>query len=70
MAGQCAIAEYGVPVPEQAIASIRKNKVALKGPMTNVVGTGFPSPNITLRVELDIICKSGQAMSLIQGYRV
>lgn len=54
MAGQCAVPDYGLPVPEEAISSIRKNKVALKGPMTNVVGAGFPSPNITLRVKLDL----------------
>jgi isocitrate dehydrogenase (NAD+) len=53
-AGQCAIPEFGHPVPAPALESIRKNRVALKGPMTNIVGTGFPSPNITLRVELDL----------------
>lgn len=54
MAGQCAVPDYGVPVPEEAIASVKKNKVALKGPMTNIVGAGFPSPNITLRIKLDL----------------
>lgn len=53
-AGQCAIPEHGCPVPEATLESIRKNKVALKGPLTNVVGAGFPSPNQTLRRELDL----------------
>jgi isocitrate dehydrogenase (NAD+) len=63
-AGQCAIAEFGRPVPAEAIDSIRKNQVALKGPMTNIVGTGFPSPNITLRVELDLYANLRLARTL------
>ena len=54
MAGQCAIPEYGHPVPEEVINSIKKTQVALKGPLTNIVGAGFPSPNMTLRVKLDL----------------
>ena len=54
VAGQCAIPQFGSPVPAEALESIRKNGVALKGPLTNIVGEGFPSPNITLRVELDL----------------
>ncbi|GAB1428679.1 hypothetical protein MASR2M17_21090 [Aminivibrio sp.] len=53
-AGQVAVPEYGEPVPEKARRSIRRNKVALKGPLTNVVGEGFKSPNITLRIKLDL----------------
>jgi isocitrate dehydrogenase (NAD+) len=53
-AGQCAVPQYGEPVPEAALEAIRNTGVALKGPMTNVVGSGFPSPNVTLRVRLDL----------------
>lgn len=53
-AGQCAIPEYGTVVPSQTIESIKKNKIALKGPLTNIVGSGFRSPNVTLRNELDL----------------
>ncbi len=53
-AGQVAVPEYGEPVPEKALESIRRNKVALKGPLTNIVGEGFRSPNVTLRVKLDL----------------
>ncbi len=65
VAGQCAIADFGVPVPAEAVESIKRNKVALKGPMTNLVGTGFPSPNITLRVELDLYANLRLARTII-----
>ncbi|HLF69927.1 MAG TPA: isocitrate/isopropylmalate dehydrogenase family protein [Actinomycetota bacterium] len=44
----------GTPMPDRVIASIRKNKVALKGPVTTPVGHGFRSVNVTLRTELDL----------------
>ena len=53
-AGESAIAEFGTPLPEQVLASIRKNKVALKGPITTPVGSGFRSVNVALRQELDL----------------
>lgn len=46
----------GTPLPERVIDSIRKNKVALKGPVTTPVGTGFRSVNVTLRQVLDLYC--------------
>lgn len=64
-AGQCAIPEFGSPVPAPALDSIRKNRVALKGPLTNIVGAGFPSPNITLRVELDLYANLRLARTLV-----
>ncbi|MBK6879743.1 MAG: isocitrate/isopropylmalate dehydrogenase family protein [Elusimicrobia bacterium] len=53
----------GTPLPENVLASIRKNKVALKGPLTTPIGTGFRSVNVALRKELDLYaclrpCKS------------
>ncbi|TAN34337.1 isocitrate/isopropylmalate dehydrogenase family protein [bacterium] len=53
-AGESAIQQYGTPLPEQVLASIRKNKVALKGPITTPVGSGFRSVNVALRQELDL----------------
>ena len=53
-AGEGAIAEFGTPLPEHVLASIRKNKVALKGPITTPVGSGFRSVNVALRQELDL----------------
>jgi isocitrate dehydrogenase (NAD+) len=44
----------GNPLPEQVLDSIRANKVALKGPITTPVGSGFRSVNVALRKELDM----------------
>ncbi len=46
----------GTPLPERVIDSIKKNKVAIKGPVTTPVGTGFRSVNVTLRQVLDLYC--------------
>lgn len=54
IAGEQAIEKYGTPLPGHVIESIRENKVALKGPLTTPVGTGFRSVNVTLRKELDL----------------
>lgn len=48
-AGLAAYEKYGNPLPEETIKSIEKNKIALKGPLTTPIGTGFRSVNITLR---------------------
>ena len=61
--GEAAIGKYGTPLPEETIESIRKNKVALKGPVTTPIGTGFRSVNVALRKKLDLYaclrpCKS------------
>lgn len=44
----------GTPIPDYTLASVRKNKVALKAPITTPVGTGFRSVNVYLRQELDL----------------
>jgi isocitrate dehydrogenase (NAD+) len=46
--------KFGTPLPDQALQSIRKNKVALKGPVTTPIGTGFRSVNVALRQTLDL----------------
>jgi len=53
-AGSVALAKYGTPLPEEVLASVRKNKVAIKGPITTPVGTGFRSVNVALRQELGL----------------
>lgn len=53
-AGTPAVEKYGAPVPDELLDSIRKNKVALKGPTTTAVGKGFKSANVTLRQKLDL----------------
>lgn len=44
----------GTPLPPNVVESIRKNKVALKGPITTPIGSGFRSVNVALRKELDL----------------
>jgi len=46
--------KFGTPLPDQALQSIRKNKVALKGPVTTPIGAGFRSVNVALRQTLDL----------------
>ena len=53
-AGEAAIKEFGTPLPESVLVSIRKNRVALKGPITTPIGSGFRSVNVALRQELDL----------------
>ena len=55
-AGQDVFEKEGTPLPQRVIDSIRKNKIALKGPITTPVGTGFRSVNVTLRQTLDLYC--------------
>ncbi|MBL8023812.1 MAG: isocitrate/isopropylmalate dehydrogenase family protein [Elusimicrobia bacterium] len=62
-AGADVVEKYGTPLPENVLTSIRKNKIALKGPLTTPIGTGFRSVNVALRKELDLFaclrpCKS------------
>jgi isocitrate dehydrogenase (NAD+) len=53
-AGTDVYEKEGTPLPDRVIESIKKNKVAIKGPVTTPVGTGFRSVNVTLRQELDL----------------
>ncbi len=53
-AGEAAIKEYGTPLPDRVLESVRKNRVALKGPITTPVGSGFRSVNVAVRQALDL----------------
>lgn len=62
-AGVDVMEEEGTPLPEATLASIKQNRVALKGPITTPIGTGFRSVNVALRHELGLYaclrpCKS------------
>ena len=62
-AGVDVMEEAGTPLPEETLASVRENGVALKGPITTPIGTGFRSVNVALRHELGLYaclrpCKS------------
>jgi isocitrate dehydrogenase (NAD+) len=53
-AGENVMERYGTPLPEHVLDSIRRTRVALKGPITTPVGTGFRSVNVALRQELEL----------------
>jgi len=62
-AGSKSLEEYGTPLPDYVLESVRRNKVALKGPITTPVGGGFRSVNVALRRLLNLYaclrpCKS------------
>jgi len=53
-AGADVMDKYGTPLPDHVLDSIRANTLAIKGPITTPVGTGFRSVNVALRKELDL----------------
>jgi isocitrate dehydrogenase (NAD+) len=64
-AGIPAIEKYKDPLPSQVLESISRNKVALKGPLTTPVGTGFRSINVALRKEFDLYINLRPAKSFV-----
>ena len=62
-AGMAAVEKFKDPLPKAVIDSIQKNKVALKGPITTPVGTGFRSVNVALRQEFDLYANVRPAKS-------
>ena len=53
-AGLDVMEQEGTPLPDSVLDSIRQTKVAIKGPITTPVGTGFRSVNVALRQQLDL----------------
>ena len=62
-AGEGVMAKYGTPMPDHVLESIRRNKVALKGPITTPIGEGFRSVNVALRKALDLYANLRPARS-------
>ena len=62
--GQRAYEKYGVLIPEEAIESIKKNKIAIKAPVTTPIGTGFKSVNVQLRLLFDLYVNLRPAKSI------
>lgn len=54
IAGEEAVKRFDTPLPDSTIQSIKRNKVAIKGPITTPVGEGFRSVNVQMRQELDL----------------
>jgi isocitrate dehydrogenase (NAD+) len=69
LAGVAAVEATGTPLPDATIESIRKNTLALKGPLTTPVGTGFRSVNVGLRKEFELSANIRPARTIIPGGR-
>ena len=54
IAGESAIQRFKTPLPDETLQSIRDNRVAIKGPITTPIGTGFRSVNVALRQQLNL----------------
>ncbi|MEW6619942.1 MAG: isocitrate/isopropylmalate dehydrogenase family protein [bacterium] len=65
LAGECALEKEKTPLPAAVLDSIRKNKVAIKGPTSTPVGYGFRSINVVLRQELNLYAGVRPAVSFV-----
>ena len=63
-AGADVMSKYGTPLPQQVLDSICDTRVALKGPITTPIGSGFRSVNVALRKELDLYVNLRPAVSI------
>jgi isocitrate dehydrogenase (NAD+) len=63
-AGAAAVEQEGTPLPDPLLESIRRDGVALKGPLTTPIGTGFSSANVALRKQLDLYAALRPARTL------
>src|SRR5947207_11859413 len=63
-AGEAMIAEHGTPLPDSVLESIRRNRIAIKGPITTPVGQGFRSVNVSLRQALNLYANLRPARSI------
>jgi len=68
-AGLGAIATHGDPLPKSTVDSIKRTKLALKGPLTTPVGGGFKSVNVEMRKEFELYANLRPAVTLIPGGR-
>ncbi len=69
IAGMTAIEAALPPLPDETIASIRRTRVALKGPLTTPIGVGFRSINVALRKEFDLYANVRPAVTIVPGGR-
>ncbi len=69
IAGLTAVEATGTPLPDATIESIRHRKLALKGPLTTPVGTGFRSVNVALRKEFELYANIRPAKTIVPGGR-
>ncbi|MEE8148375.1 MAG: isocitrate/isopropylmalate family dehydrogenase, partial [Longimicrobiales bacterium] len=69
LAGMAALDEVWSPLPPETVDSIRRNGVALKGPLTTPVGSGLRSINVAIRKEFDLYANVRPARTLLPGGR-
>ena len=69
LAGVAAVDATGTPLPDATLESIRRTRLALKGPLTTPVGTGFRSVNVGLRKEFELFANVRPAKTIIPGGR-
>jgi isocitrate dehydrogenase (NAD+) len=68
-AGQAGVAKYGDPIPDATLDSIRRTRIALKGPLETPVGEGFRSINVALRKTFDLYANVRPAHTIVPGGR-
>ncbi len=68
-AGVGALESVGTPLPDATVESFRKTRLALKGPLTTPVGTGFRSVNVALRKEFNLYANVRPAKTIVPGGR-
>jgi isocitrate dehydrogenase (NAD+) len=69
VAGMAAVAKYGDPIPDTTLDSIKRTRLALKGPLETPVGEGFRSINVALRKTFDLYANVRPAYSIVPGGR-
>jgi isocitrate dehydrogenase (NAD+) len=69
VAGMAGVALYGDPIPDATLDSIKRTKLALKGPLETPVGEGFRSINVALRKAFDLYANVRPAHSIVPGGR-
>ncbi|WP_262963926.1 isocitrate/isopropylmalate dehydrogenase family protein [Methylobacter psychrophilus] len=62
-AGMAAFEKFGTPLPDETLASFDRTRLAFKGPLTTVVGTGFRSINVALRQKYELYANVRPAKS-------
>src|SRR5688500_5704924 len=69
VAGMAGVAKYGDPIPDSTLDSIKKTRVALKGPLETPVGEGYRSVNVALRKTFDLYANVRPAYTMRPGGR-
>jgi isocitrate dehydrogenase (NAD+) len=69
LGGLAAVEALKDPLPVETLDSIRKNGIALKGPLTTPSGSGFRSVNVAIRKEFDLYANVRPALTLVPGQR-